>query len=111
MTRHPDQSEDCPRGDYGHCDCWYDGGLCCRCQNPKDGPNVHTTPAKLSLVGKTVRLAADPNEGWPEEDIHVEADYEWRKADGFQRFLQGVMSDGMYTEAPYDQLKEVLPDE
>jgi hypothetical protein len=108
VTRHPEHSEDCPQGDFGHCDHWYDGGLCCHCQNPKTNMDIRETPAKLSLVGKTVRLVADPNEGWPEEDIHVEADYEARKPDGFQRFLQGVMADGQYTEVPYDQLKEVL---
>ena len=109
MTRHPEHSEDCPSNSDGHCECWYEGGLCHHCQ--ASNSDYRETPAKLSLVGKTVRLVADLNEGWPEEDIHVEADYEMRKPDGFQRFLQGVMLDGEYTEAPYNQLKEVLPDE
>lgn len=105
MTRHPEHSEDCPGNGDGHCECWYEGERCHHCQA---GSDYRETPARLSLVGKRVVLCADPEEGWPEETIAVEADYEVRKPDGFQRFLQGLMEDGEYTEAPYDQLKEVL---
>jgi hypothetical protein len=108
MTRHPDHSEDCPKGDFGHCDHWYDGGRCCHCQGPKANPDERETPKRLSLVGKKVRLKARPEEDMPAETLEVTADYELKKPDGFERFIQGLMEDGEYTETTYDDVEAVL---
>jgi hypothetical protein len=111
MIRHPEKSEDCPKGDYGHCDHWYDGGRCCHCEGPMNNPDERTTPARLSLVGKRVTLRANPEEGMEQEDLDVEADYELKKPDGYERWLQGTLAsgdaEGEYTEAPYDQVERV----
>lgn len=64
------------------------------------------TPTRLSHVGKVVRLSADVSEGWPEEEMRVTDDYEWKKSHGFERFLRGYLLDGAYTEVPYCQFKE-----
>lgn len=103
--RHPEHSEDCPRGDFGHCDHWYDGGRCCHCQGPKVNPNERETPRKLSLVGKTVTLKARPEDDLPSEKLQVTADYELKKLDGFERYIQGLTEDGEYTETTIDDLE------
>lgn len=105
--RHPTHSEDCPKGDFGHCDCWYDGGRCHHCQGSKANPDERETPARLSLVGKKVTLKARPEDDLPAETLEVTADYELRKADGFERFIQGLMEDGEYTETTYDDVETV----
>lgn len=111
-------TEDCPRGDYGHCDCWYqnrDRGHCCHCSPPlvlSKGTLLERrdTPRKLALIGKTVILAADAAEGFEEEAMEVFDDFElWVPGRGFCRWLYGrIVGLDDISEVPYEQVKEVL---
>lgn len=66
---------------------------------------IRKTPEKLSLVGQSVTLIAVPEEEWVEETLVVTKDYEMKKRDGFERFLQGTVN-GEFLEVPYDQVKQ-----